>query len=186
RVDTMTVSLFGEYEKEEDGAIKIVYGHAKSNNRPGCKQIEVGAASVGPGMPLASRVLDGNASDKTFNFEMLEDLSRQLSLEDVQRLVYVADSQMVTEANLQRVDLLGWRFISRLPNNYTLCDEVKERALALGAWQDVGRSARIRRLHPTRCRSSRKPSTTAVSPRGRPQFEPGEAKAGEHGEGCHA
>lgn len=139
RVDTMTVSLFGEYEKEEDGAIKIAYGHAKSNNRPGCKQIEIGAASVGPGMPLASRVLDGNASDKTFNFEMLEDLSHQLSLEDLQRLVYIADSQMVTQANLQRVDLLGWRFISRLPSNYTLCDEVKERALALGVWQDVGR-----------------------------------------------
>ena len=138
RVDTATVSLWGEYEDFEDGAIEITYGHAKENNRVHSKQLQLGAASIGPGMPVFGEVLSGNSSDKTWNFATLEKLSRQLNAEDLARLVYIGDSQMVTSQNLERIAEFGWRFISRLPSVYKLTDEVKAQAFAEGVWTEVG------------------------------------------------
>lgn len=111
RSDTATISVWGEYAEPEDGAIEITFGHAKENNRMHSKQLQLGGVSVGPGMPVLGQVLPGNSSDKTWNFETLEKLSRQLDAEDIARLVYIGDSQMVTGPNLQRIAELRWRFI---------------------------------------------------------------------------
>ena len=138
RSDTATISVWGEYQEPEDGAIEITFGHAKENNRAHSKQLQLGGVSVGPGMPVLGQVLSGNSSDKTWNFETLETLSRQLDAEDVARLVYIGDSQMVTGPNLRRIAELRWRFISRLPSTYTLADEVKAAACAAGQWMEVG------------------------------------------------
>ncbi len=137
RADTATVSVWGEYAEPEDGAIEITFGHAKENNRVHSKQLQLGGVSVGPGMPVLGQVLSGNSSDKTWNFEMLETLSRQLDAEDVARLVYIGDSQMVTGPNLERIAQLHWRFISRLPSTYALADAVKAAAFAQRQWTDV-------------------------------------------------
>ncbi len=139
RADTATILVWGEYEQPEDGAIEITYGHAKENNRQHSKQFQLGAVSVGQGMPLLGQVLDGNSSDKTWTFETLETLSRQLDADDIARLVYIGDSQMVTGPNLDRMAELHWQFISRLPSVYSLADEVKAAAFAQGQWLEVGR-----------------------------------------------
>ncbi len=138
RADTATISVWGEYKEPEDGAIEITFGHAKENNRVHSKQLQLGGVSVGPGMPVLSQVLSGNSSDKTWNFDTLEVLSRQMDAEDIARLVYIGDSQLVTGPNLERIADLGWRFISRLPSVYTLADTVKATAFAEGAWMEVG------------------------------------------------
>ncbi len=138
RADTATISVWGEYKEPEDGAIEITFGHAKENNRAHSKQLQLGGVSVGPGMPVLGQVLSGNSSDKTWNFETLETLSRQLDAEDIARLVYIGDSQMVTGPNLERIADLRWRFVSRLPSVYTLADKVKATAFAEGAWIEVG------------------------------------------------
>lgn len=139
RADTATISVWGEYAQSEDGAIEITFGHAKENNRKHSKQFQLGAVSVGQGMPLLGQVLDGNSSDKTWNFEALETLSGQLDADDIARLFYVGDSQMVTGPNLDRIAALHWRFISRLPGVYSLADEVKAAAFAQDQWLEVGR-----------------------------------------------
>ena len=137
RADTATVSVWGEYQEPEDGAIEITFGHAKENNRMHSKQLQLGGVSVGPGMPVLGQVLSGNSSDKAWNFEMLETMSRQLDAEDLARLIYIGDSQLVTGPNLERIAKLRWRFISRLPSTYTLAGEVKAAAFSQGQWTDV-------------------------------------------------
>ncbi len=139
RADTATISVWGEYEQPGDGAIEITYGHAKENNRLHSKQFQLGAVSVGQGMPLLGQVLAGNSSDKAWNFDALETLSKQLDVDDIARLVYIGDSQMVTGPNLDRISELHWQFISRLPSMYSLADEVKAAAFAQGQWLEVGR-----------------------------------------------
>lgn len=89
-------------------------------------------------MPVFGALLSGNSSDKTFNFQALQQLSSQLTAEDIARLVYVADSQMVTAANLERIDTLRWRFISRLPSVYSLADGLKAKAWEEDRWIDIG------------------------------------------------
>ena len=137
RADTATVSVWGEYREPEDGAIEITFGHAKENNRVHSKQLQLGGVSVGPGMPVLGQVLSGNSSDKTWNFEMLETMSRRLDEEDLARLIYIGDAQLVTRPNLERIAQLHWRFISRLPSTYTLADAVKAAAFAQESWTDV-------------------------------------------------
>jgi len=139
RADTATVSVWGDYREPEDGAIEITFGHAKENNRVHSKQFQLGGVSVGPGMPVLGQVLSGNSSDKAWNFETLETLSRQLDAADMEKLVYIGDAQMVTGPNLDRIAGLNWRFISRLPSMYALADEVKAAAFAEGEWLEVGR-----------------------------------------------
>jgi hypothetical protein len=90
-------------------------------------------------MPVLGQVLSGNSSDKAWNFETLETLSRQLDAADIEKLVYIGDAQMVTGPNLDRIADLNWRFISRLPSMYALADEVKAAAFAEGEWLEVGR-----------------------------------------------
>ena len=137
RADTATISAWGEYAEPEDGSIEITFGHAKENNRLHSKQFQLGGVSVGPGMPVLGQVLSGNSSDKTWNFEMLETLSRRLDEEDLARLIYIGDSQLVTGPNLERIAELHWRFISRLPSTYALVGEATAAAFAQGQWTDV-------------------------------------------------
>ena len=53
--------------------------------------------------------------------------------------VYVADSAMVTEKNLETIGTN--LFISRLPANYTECARVIAEAVDSEAWTDIGKLA---------------------------------------------
>jgi len=133
--DTTSVSLEGAYEGESD--LKIVRGHSK-DYRPDLKQIMLGLAVTPERIPLLANVENGNTSDKTWNFTFIRKLRQTLSQDDWDNLLYVADSALITKRNLKYMKRLHLRFVSRLPDLFTVCEEVKQEAWACGDWQEIG------------------------------------------------
>ncbi|MCZ6992413.1 hypothetical protein OH407_24085, partial [Salmonella enterica] len=66
-------------------------------------------------------------------------LRSRLSDEEWSQLTYVADSALATKDNL---DLMmskpRLQFITRLPDTFGLCAELKEEAFWRGTWENVG------------------------------------------------
>jgi transposase len=137
--DTTSVSVWGEYKEASDESLHIVYGHSK-DKRPDLKQFIISMLCVEGNLPFHAEILDGNASDKKINGKVIEELPRIMSRHGVGKLdfIYVADSALATKTNFS---LLGddIRFITRLPENFGICGETISKAIAFGAWQDVGR-----------------------------------------------
>jgi transposase len=125
-LDTTSLSLQGLYEKsgKEDSLLKIEYGHSK-DLRPDLKQLMFGLGSVN-GIPLFADVMNGSTSDKSWNENMAIRMKDLLSKEALDSMVTIADSAIVTAENLK---LYGDRpFISRFPENFTLCKSLKAEA----------------------------------------------------------
>jgi transposase len=135
--DSTTRSLYGEYPTATGkGAVKPDYGHSK-DNRPDLKQIVMTLLCNREGMPLCGEVRDGNSSDKKANGEMIAELCRWFSPEELRKLAYVADSSLVTGPNLKALDEAKLRFLSRLPETYGVAAEAKASAWA-GSWKAIG------------------------------------------------
>jgi len=138
--DTTSTSVWGEYRNsskdDQDGPF-ITYGHSK-DNQPQLKQFMTELLCVDRGVPIYGRTLDGNASDKTSNHEMLTRISSILAQHGLGpgAFIYVADSAMVTEQNL---NTMGHnRFISRLPATYDACQVAIDQAIAAQDWLELG------------------------------------------------
>ncbi len=136
--DTTSTSVWGAYEDwdKEDGPL-ITRGHSKDGH-PELKQFMTELLCVDRGVPIFGQTRDGNSSDKTLNNEMLQRIGKLMKQHGLGpgAFIYVADSAMVTKANLKK--LSGNRFISRLPANFSVCDELIEKAIAAKAWQELG------------------------------------------------
>lgn len=133
--DTTSWSVAGAYSKA--GNLKITYGHSK-DARSDLKQIMFGLAVNRDGVPILGQVLGGNTSDKTWNHETIAELQRLLSPEQLADIVYVADAAMVTKPNLALLAEQQMQFVSRLPANFGLLEELKQAAWAAGNWTVVG------------------------------------------------
>ena len=59
--------------------------------------------------------MDGNTSDVTWNKMCLDTIRDVITRED---LIYVADSKVVTEELVKRMNKEGIRFVSRLPKGF--------------------------------------------------------------------
>ena len=92
---------------------------------------------VDRGVPIFSRTVDGNASDKKLNNEMLQRIGKLMKAHGLGpgAFVYVADSAMVTRENLLLLD--GQRFISRLPANFSVCSQAIAEAVANDEWSET-------------------------------------------------
>ncbi|TNJ64559.1 hypothetical protein FE784_19980 [Paenibacillus hemerocallicola] len=77
---------------------------------------------------MLANVEKGNTSDKTWNFTFIRKLRQTLSLEGWQQLLYVSDSAQITKRNLKYLKRLYLRFVSRLPDLFAVCEEVKQAA----------------------------------------------------------
>jgi transposase len=88
-------------------------------------------------MPVLGNVSDGNQSDKVWNREVLDEIGT--SFLDPRRVVYFADSALVTAENLDKMASQKMRFISRLPGTYALVDSLRERAWKEDNWEALGR-----------------------------------------------
>lgn len=132
--DTTSVSVFGEYDKPAD--LNITHGYSK-DHRPDLKQIVVGLGVTPQRIPLLATMENGNASDKTWNMTFINKMRQLLSTEEWVRMMYVADSALITRENLKemRIDV---NFLSRLPDNFTLGKQLKEEAWADNDWQELG------------------------------------------------
>lgn len=132
--DTTSTSVWGEYERNEDEAgPKITLGHSK-DHQPQLKQFMTELLCVDRGVPVFSRTVDGNSSDKTLNNDMLQRIGKLMQAHGLGpgAFVYVADSAMVTRDNL--AELGDNRFISRLPANFSVCDEAIQEAINRNTW----------------------------------------------------
>lgn len=137
--DTTSTSVWGEYRQltEENAGPHITWGHSK-DLRPDLKQFMTELLTVERGIPIYSRTLDGNASDKKNNLEMLRRIGGLMKQHGLGpgAFVYVADSAAVTAKNLEEMG--ANQFITRLPANYTACKEAIHLAMAMDEWQDIG------------------------------------------------
>lgn len=143
--DTTSVSVHGDYEayaQASEDTVAITYGHSK-DKRPDLKQFMMEALCVKGGVPLLGAVLSGNTSDKKANNAELSRVASHLKKKglDPAAYIYVADSALVNEANLEA--LHEQPFITRLPANYKAEQSAIEAAVAAGDWQVLGPLAHI-------------------------------------------
>jgi len=142
--DTTSTSVWGDYTAcEQDSPPPgplITRGHSK-DHLPELKQFMTELLCVDRGVPIFGGTLDGNSSDKTSNNKMLSRIASIMARHGLGpgAFVYVADSAMVTEANLDAIGLN--RFVSRLPATYSECARVITAAVASGEWTELGRLA---------------------------------------------
>jgi len=139
--DTTSVSVWGDYrscgsERPPPGPV-VARGHSK-DKRPDLKQIMVELLCVDRGVPVFGRTLDGNSSDKNSNNRILSRIGAAMARHGLGpgAFIYVADSAMVTEENL---DAIGSNlFVTRLPLTYGECARAVAEAVDSGAWTEVG------------------------------------------------
>ncbi|MEW5784405.1 MAG: IS1634 family transposase [Bacillota bacterium] len=151
--DTTSISVHGDYEYEQatDSDFFITYGHSK-DKRPDLKQFLYGLSVTEDKVPVAAEVNSGNLSDKTWNFEYIEKLAATLTPEMLSKVVYVADSALVTEANLEKLKQYNLKFISRLPGNFSLEEELKDRAWEEDSFLELGTFSSRKDAASYRCR----------------------------------
>ena len=142
--DTTSTSVWGDYRAcdldDPPPGPRITHGHSK-DHLPELKQFMTELLCVDRGVPIFGRTLDGNSSDKTSNNQILSRIGSIMARHGLGSgaFVYVADSAMVTEKNLETIG--SNLFISRLPANYTECARVIAEAVDSEAWTDIGKLA---------------------------------------------
>lgn len=168
--DTTSVSVHGDYAayaEETDEHIAIVHGFSK-DKRPDMKQFMIEALCVKGNVPLLGAVLSGNTSDKKANNVELTLVASHMKKHglDPKAYIYIADSAVVTEENLDA--LLGQPFVSRLPANYQAEQAAIAAAFEANDWTEVG--ALAERIDPSQNRPSAryKIHETTVELYGRP------------------
>lgn len=143
--DTTSKSVYGEYTSKDEAyedAVDITYGHSK-DHRPDLKQILFGLGTTKDRIIVVGNVCDGNTDDKTWNKDILRDLRESMKKYGLKDFIYVADSQAVTEGMLKGLaggnDNPAVDFVSRLPGNFSLEKELKQKALeSLDNWEEIG------------------------------------------------
>jgi transposase len=141
--DFTSVAFCGAYDGQDEAAPRIGFGH--SSDRQGHRrQLKVAHATTAAGIPLFARVVAGARHEGAETGELLE---RLRSLAAPRRLLLVADSALVTKANLAAADQSGIRFVSRLPRTFDY--ETDALAQTEGSWRTLTyRAQRARRLPP--------------------------------------
>jgi transposase len=117
KLDTTTISLYGEYEDcdlEQD--INITHGYAK-NKRFDLKQVVLSLTNSGQGgHPLWMEPLNGNSSDKENFHNTIDKINAfKQQLTTAPDFIYVADSALYTKDKLLAAPNLRW--ITRVPES---------------------------------------------------------------------
>jgi len=140
--DTTSVSVQGTYEGN-GGQLNLARGYSK-DRRPDLKQFLYGLGVTPDSIPVIAQVRDGNTADVSWNGDIIELLRTRLRVDKEEPLVYVADSKLVSGPNLVRLAKERLLFISRLPGNFKLDDQLKARAWEENDWQGIGAVSRSR------------------------------------------
>jgi transposase len=141
--DTTSCELFGDYllydSEGHDQPFVITNGFSKGH-RPDLKQLVLSLLCVDHGIPIGMLVSDGNESDKNINRNLIPEMVERMRNLGRELFVYVADSALITEANLALIDDWdnGFLFVSRLPMTYTECREAIRRAVETDEWEAIG------------------------------------------------
>lgn len=112
--DFTSVAFCGAYAHQDPSAATVGFGHS-SDRQAHRRQLKVAHATTAAGVPLFGRVVDGARHEGAETGQLLETLR---SLAEPRKLLLVADSALVTKANLSAADAAGIRFCSRLPRSF--------------------------------------------------------------------
>lgn len=134
--DTTSVTVYGEYNFPDEEEPLIALGFSKAH-RPDLKQYMIGLMVTSEGIPIYGKTLNGNTSDNTWNKELFQQF--RAGLTDYLNSIIVADSKAITTDNLKSLN--GLKFISRFPETYKLCEELKRRAWQENHWTEAGQLA---------------------------------------------
>jgi Transposase DDE domain/Domain of unknown function (DUF4277) len=129
--DFTSVAFCGAYADQDAGASRVGFGHS-SDRQTHRRQLKVAHATTAAGIPLFGRVVDGSRHEGAETGTLLETLRRFAA---PKRLLLVADSALVTKANLAAADAAGIRFVSRLPRSFDY--EPDALALPQDAWRPL-------------------------------------------------
>jgi transposase len=141
--DTTSVTVYGDYDlyddPNHDHPFVLTNGFNK-DHRPDLKQIVHSLLCVDHGIPIRSKLENGNKSDKTVNEDLLREIVDRMRQLGARNFLYVADSALVTPTNLELMndENKGCRFVTRLPETYAECTHAIERAVAMDAWDEHG------------------------------------------------
>jgi transposase len=153
--DFTSVAFCGAYDDQDPASPRIGYGHS-SDRKSHRRQLKVAHASTASGVALFGRVVDGARHEGTETGGLLEQLR---DLAQPRRLLLVADSALVTKANLAAADQAGTRFVSRLPRTFDYETDALDRPPS--AWQALNYCAqRAERLPPAQRPSFRGAEST--------------------------
>ncbi len=123
-VDTTSFAVTGEYEPDGDAhAIAVTYGYSR-DHRADLKQWMLALATTRDGdVPLFTRALDGDASDKKSLVAAVEALAAQLRTDEdgpeageAVAPIFAADSGLYSAEAVARLSVAGVRWISRVPD----------------------------------------------------------------------
>jgi Domain of unknown function (DUF4277)/Transposase DDE domain len=112
--DFTSVAFCGAYAEQDPASPKIAYGHS-SDRKGHRRQLKVAHATTASGIPLFARIVDGGRHEGAETGGLLE---RLRAVAEPRRLLLVADSALVTQANLVAADTSGIQFVSRLPRRF--------------------------------------------------------------------
>jgi transposase len=141
--DVTSHKVFGDYllyEEEGHAQPFVITEGFSRDHRPDLKQLTHNLLCVDHGIPVYSKIMDGNASDKTINHRLIPEMAQRMRSLGREVFIYVADSALVTEENLALIDDWdnGFLFVSRLPLTYNECHHAIEQAVGADAWQAIG------------------------------------------------
>jgi len=138
-LDSTSKSFQGAYADQDDGLVpRLTHGYSKER-RPDLVQLLFGAGTTRDGVVVYGDVASGNTQDMVANGHWITQVREQLGVDDHDFLLYIADSAVVTEENLNVMRLFHQDLISRLPGRFALHNQLlAQAAVNLGEWEDLG------------------------------------------------
>ena len=129
--DTTSKVMWGSYEylgNEPQSKLEITFGYSKQK-RKDKRQIVIGLG-MSEGLIVDGEVMSGNTDDKTYNAENIKhfaELTKTYPVQKSEGLRYTADSAACTDKVLKAAVELGQLVLTRMPDNYTLTQEMFEK-----------------------------------------------------------
>lgn len=128
--DGTTVNVYGSY-KNQTAVEEITYGKSK-HIKANLKQLLLGITATSDGyIPISHYIKSGNYSESKVHIKHFENLRRLLG---EQEFIYVADSKLSSENNLQTIHNSGGKFITILPRSATSVYEEITKDIAEIKW----------------------------------------------------
>jgi len=100
---------------EGRGCVIAAYGYSR-DRRKDRKQIVIGLVTTVDGFPIKCKVFPGNRLDKTTVTEVIEELSKEYSAQDI---VLVGDRGMFTHDNTTDIESLNQHYIMTMPRDWS-------------------------------------------------------------------
>jgi len=141
--DTTSHSVYGDYllydEEDHGEPFVITQGFSKAH-RPDLKQLIQSLLCVDYGIPIYSKVVDGNQSDKTINQNLIPEMVQRMREVGGKDFIYVNDSALITEESLRIISQWdgGLLFVSLLPQIYNECKNAITQAVQADDWREIG------------------------------------------------